>query len=393
MKSDMAVKTRPIQASQARRLLPWFGSGAAVAALGLGLWLGVRPHPAPRRAPAHAGPRLVYSAQGYGGFVPAPAPVKTAARREAVPDPVQPVRDAYNAGHYRQVEAEAAFVVAGASGSRDVTRRRQAVEARTLMAYAAARRHDLPLARTRFAVTRREAARLPDRGKQVAQSGQNAPTMEEDAAYQHAVCTAALGDKAGAEAEYVSFMRAYPESPLVQGAVKRIGMLHGGDVPPAAQAVWQQAGATALTRQKARDREASLCGPECLAELLRRRGRAADGSVSVHALADEMHTGDRGTEMADLAAAANKRGFAARGLALTPKGLAAQTLPVIALVTPGHYVLVDAVSAQGVTVWDPDARGPGRGGAVSVPAAQWGREWRGITLTLSPPLSVRTARR
>src|SRR5207248_8661380 len=104
------------------------------------------------------------------------------------------------------------------------------------------------------------------------------PTLEEDAAYQHAVLTAAIEGPAKGEAEYCAFMRSYPESPLVHAAVKRIGRLHGGDIPPPAEAVWKQAMRVAQARQKERDRLAALCGPECLAELLRRRsgGETAD---------------------------------------------------------------------------------------------------------------------
>ena len=265
----------------------------------------------------------------------------------------------------------------------------QAAQARSLLAYSAARRHDLILARTRFAAARQEAARLPDKGKQAAVPGEVSPTLEEDATFQHAVCTNALGDPKAAEAEYLAFMQHYPESPLVQASIKRIARMHGGDVPAADEAVWRQAGQVAQARQKARDREASLCGPKCLAELLRRRGESAD----IHVLADEMHTTEQGTALLDLAATAKRQGFAARGLALTPKGLAEQMLPVIALVTPGHYVLVDAVSAQIITVWDPDAHEQGYGRTVSIPAAQWKREWQGVTLALSSTPPVQTAHR
>ena len=371
--------------SKGRHLLFWIAGGAAVGSFGL--WAGIRLHHAPHAAPRPDVPRLVYTPKGYGGFAPAPAPVKAAARREAEPDPVQPVRDAYNAGRFQDVEREAGRVVAGARGSRSVARRRQGAEARSLLAYAAARRHDLKLARTRFAAAQTEAAKLPDRGKTEAQMGQNLPTLEEDAAYQHAVCTAALGDKAGAEAEYLAFMRAFPESPLVQGAVKRIAMLHGGDIPPAAEAAWRRAEATALARQQARDREQSLCGPECLAELLRRRGGMAD----IHALANEMHTSDRGTTLAALADAAKAHGCRAEGVALTQKGLSAQKLPVLALVTPGHYVLVDAVTLQAVTIWNPDAHGIGRGDAQILPLSQWRRQWHGIALTLAPAANINPA--
>jgi hypothetical protein len=102
-------------------------------------------------------------------------------------------------------------------------------------------------------------------------------SLEAEAASQHAVLTAALppgppnfGGKEAAEREYCAFMRAYPESPLVHAAVKRIAPFHGGDVPPAAEAVWKQAVRIAADKRKARNWQNALCGPECLAELLRR---------------------------------------------------------------------------------------------------------------------------
>ncbi len=367
---------------------------ALVAACGAGVWIAAAHHP------ARPTPKMVYIASGYGGFVPAPAPSRLAdlkpqggeRKMSLTPDPVQPLRVAYDAGHYQAVEASALTFVAQAKTSRNVAVHEQAAEARSLLAYSAARRHDLKLAQARFAVARLDASKLPDKGKQAAEPGLVMPTLEEDAAYEHAVCTNALGHPQAAEAEYVAFMKQYPESPLVQASIRRIARMHGGDIPAADQTVWQQAQQTAQTRQIGREREASLCGPACLAELLRRRGDNAD----VHALADQMHTSDRGTTLAALADTATAQGFHPQGLALTPKGLAAQTLPVIALVRPGHYVLVDAVSASGVTLWDPDAHGLGHGGTYTVPIARWQHEWRGVTLILAPAhtsAAVQTAHR
>lgn len=372
-----------------RYLLP-AALGAGLLLVGAGGWMALHPHPVPHRAPKG----MTYTDSGYGGFVPASQQAalhsaKTVSNPAANPiqptDPVQPLREAYNAGHYQAVETTALRLVSQARTSRSVAVHEQAAQARSLLAYSAARRHDLPLARIRFAAARQEAARLPDKGKQVAVPGEISPTLEEDAAYEHAVCTGALGNKPAAEAEYLAFMKRYPESPLVQASIKRIARMHGGDIPPPAEAVWRQSGQIAQNRQKARDREASLCGPECLSELLRRQGEAVD----VHTLADEMHTSDRGTTLQNLAAAFTVHGFQAQGLALTPKGLASQKLPVVALITPGHYVLVDALSAAQVTVWDPDAHGLGHGASRTFSAAQWKNEWRGMTLALSPPVPVK----
>lgn len=358
------------------------GLAGALLLAGGGLWLGAGLH----RAHRHAGPPPVYTASGYGGFV-TPAPPKAAVTRSAAQgkakqarpapdaDPVGPARAAYSAGRYGEAEAMAQAVIVSAERTGE---HRRAAFARQILAYSAARRKDLPLARARFAALETEASRLPDRGKVPAPLGEDPPTLTEEAAFQHAVCTGALGDGKAAEAEYVAFMKAYPDSPLVGAAVKRIARLHGGDVPKEDEAVWRRAQEIAQKRQSARMREASLCGPECLAELLRRRGEAAD----VHALATEMGTGERGTSLAALAETARKHGFHAQGLALTQKGLGGQRLPLVALIAPGHYVVVEAVTPSQVTVWDPDARGLGKGGRRACALAPWSRAWRGTALAL-----------
>ncbi|MHB9038176.1 MAG: hypothetical protein ACYC64_16085 [Armatimonadota bacterium] len=111
---------------------------------------------------------------------------------------------------------------------------------------------DMGLARDRFTVLQKEAAKLPDKGKQSAPPGVPTATSEEEGAYQHAVCTAALGDKKAAESEYIKFMHDYPESPLIHGAVKRIELLHDGHLPKYAEDAWTKANSTAIAREKAR---------------------------------------------------------------------------------------------------------------------------------------------
>jgi hypothetical protein len=323
-------------------------------------------------------------------LAPGAAKAKTA-------DPLRPALALYRAGRYVEAEAAAAPVLAAVAARHDapLSARKAAARARRLTAFAAARRKDLALARERFALARKEAALLPDHGKQEVKSLQGgmlpSPTVEEDAAYQHAVCTAALGDKAGAEKEYVAFMKAYPESPLVQASIKRIARLHGGDIPKAAEAAWRQAMDTAQARDKARRRDASLCAPECLAELVRRQGSKgnAGGATSVKSLASEMKTDEDGTTLSGLRASARKHGFpGARGLALTWEGLKKQKLPLIALVAPRHFVLVEQVSESGgVRVWDPDGGGAtGRAATRSYSREQWRQAWSegggGVALAL-----------
>ncbi len=361
-------------------------AGAILAAGGVVWHQEVAAPPASQRAT-----RPVYTSQGYGGFVPATSPPARAGHHAVPlatpPDPMQPARAAYDAGHYLDAERQAQQVIRQNAGSQDAAKRRQAADARQVMAYAAARRKNLALARVRFATLRQEAAQLPAGGREQAPPGVAPTSLEEEAAFQHAVCTNALGHPQAAEAEYCAFMKRYPESPLMQAAIQRITRFHGGNLPKSEEALWQQAQWIAIQRQKVRAAAASVCGPECLSEMLRREGR----KVGVAALAKEMGTSDRGTSLATLAAAAQAHGFHPQGVALTQKGLAAQTLPVIALVAPGHYVLVEAVAPQQVTVWDPDARGVGQSGRRLLPLSQWQQLWQGVTLTLATAAMIPSA--
>lgn len=87
---------------------------------------------------------------------------------------------------------------------------------------------------------------------------------------------------------------------------------------------------TAQAREHTRERAASLCGPEVLAEVLRRKSggvgerepaRPGSGRETVEALARELKTDHHGTSLAALALVARKRGLEAKGLRLTWNGL------------------------------------------------------------------------
>jgi len=176
-----------------------------------------------------------------------------------------------------------------------------------------------------------------------------------------------LGDQAGAETEFVQFVRDFPESPLVHSVMLRIGRLHGGDIPKDAEAVWKVAQAKQQTAQAERERQAALCAPECLAHLL--------PGVPVETLAKEMATDGRGTSVWSFVATAHRHGFAgAQGVRLTEAGLRKQTLPVVALVAPGHFVVVNKITDNGLTVWD---GGTGAGTSRVVPWDKWRQLWQG----------------
>lgn len=316
----------------------------------------------------------VYTRQGFGGYTSLPA----ASSKPAPVDPLEAIKVAYRAGQWTEVEAQAAQIWQKGQFSSDNALRKQAAEAELLAGYAAAWRKDYMTAGERFRATQALAGELPDHGAHPAKLGEVQPTIEEEASFQHAVCTGARGDKQAAEQEYDDFMRQYPQSILVHAAVKRITRLHNGDIPDSADALWKQA----MHQQKVYDdrkrREESMCGPECLAELLRRQGRTAD----IHALADAMQTGPEGTTLEQLARVAKQQGFTPQGLELTQKGLAQQSLPLIALLAPGHYVLVQAVNADSVTIWDPNGNGVGHGSERTLKLSEWQRDWTGMALSI-----------
>lgn len=355
-----------------RRVWWAVGSGAAgLLALSGGLWL--------RQAASstQAAAQGVYTARGFGGALP------VAERAPAVPQTeaeaaLYRLTQAYQAGRYAEVEAQALPFVEQARTASDRTRRKQGLQAQLLSAYSAARRKDFSLAKERFAELREDAAALPDRGARPQPLGEVVPTFEEEAAFQQAVCTGALQGQEAAEAGYRRFVCNYPQSVLIHAAVKRIARYHGGDVPKEAETLWQQAMRLQKQQQETEAREGALCGPECLAELLRRQGKKAE----VAGLAEAMGTSREGTTLAAMAEVARKQGFAAQGLELTQAGLAQQKLPVIALLSAGHYVLVEQVGPEQVTVWDPDAKGVGKAGRRAYGLAEWERAWRGIALTV-----------
>jgi ABC-type bacteriocin/lantibiotic exporter with double-glycine peptidase domain len=196
-----------------------------------------------------------------------------------------------------------------------------------------------------------------------------------------------LGDTAAAETEYRKFLYGFPDSPLVHAATERIARMHGGNLPAVDMTAWKHAQTTALSDQRAEARNEAMCGPDCVAELLRRHGI----SVGTGALARKMGTSERGTSLAALAVALERRGLKTQGLKLDEVGLARQKLPIIALLAPGHYVIVDRVGDQSVSLWDPDGKGLNIGGPKTFSLRDWRRSWQGIALRMDGTVTANQA--
>src|SRR5689334_6104069 len=106
-----------------------------------------------------------YVASGYGGFVPAQAiapnpPAVAKLTPTTAANPLKSAQDAYAAGHYAESEARAEKAVAHLPEKPG----RVAAQAKMLMAFSAARRKDMSLARDRFAEAQHVASKLPDHG-------------------------------------------------------------------------------------------------------------------------------------------------------------------------------------------------------------------------------------
>ena len=350
----------------------------------------------------------LYTASDFGGYI--------GANRKRLPDtPLQRASDAFAAGRYGEAEQIAGEVIGRAGNVRPAAQTplgpefwgsggagHEALLARRILAYASARQSRFAEAKTRFGALRQAAYESPDHGRQRVSLGDSASTLEEEGAFQAAVCTGALGDKRAAESELDGFMREYPRSVLVHAAVKRIGRMHGGDVPRDAEALWKQAMAVQKTADEKERRDQALCGPECLAEMLKRQytGKTSRQAAKpqreipknrmgeVQTLAAEMRTSGEGSSVAAMQATAAKHGLKLQGVSMTLRGLTEQKLPLIALIAPGHYVLVEAVTpsptppggSATVTVWDPDARGMGAPGRRVYTTAEWGKSWNGAAL-------------
>jgi len=360
----------------------------------------------------------IYTSSDFGGYV--------GANLKHLPDTqIQRASEALTAGRYAEAEQIATSIIGlstsaqpnpnpfpgrslrlareganAASPSHRLTASlaQNALLARRILAYSSARQNRFAEAKLRFGALRQAAYESPDHGVQRVPVGDVAPTLEEEGAFQQAVCTSALGDKRAAEAELDGFMRDYPRSILVHAAVKRIGRMHGGDVPKDAETTWKQAMAIQKAADEKDRRDQALCGPECLAEMLRRgvlshkdaktQRNAIQEVVDVPALAQEMNTTGDGSTVAAMVRTAAKHGLKLEGVSLTTKGLMKQQLPIIALIAPGHYVVVESINhsptspltLSSVSAWDPDAKGTGNAGQRTFTAVQWEKAWEGVAL-------------
>jgi hypothetical protein len=259
----------------------------------------------------------------------------------------------------------------------------QTLSPRFETAFSLSNRKDLAKARAAFANVQRQAKGTAPRasiashhllGNVFDPETATPADFEREAAYQHAVLTAVVVNKPAAAKEYLALIREFPESEQAVKAVRRLAAMHHGKLLPAEQQVWEAAQKTAQDREHARMRANAMCGPEVVAELLRRK----EAPVSVAELAKEMGTDEFGTSVKALQQSLAKRGLKAKGLRLTLPALWNKELPAVALLKQGHFVLVDRIAEGEVQSWDPDGDRPKH---YSWP--QFEKEWTGMALVIN----------
>jgi hypothetical protein len=213
--------------------------------------------------------------------------------------------------------------------------------------------------------------------------------FEREAAYQHAVLTAAIGEKPAAAKEYLAIINEFPESEQAAKAIRRLAKLHGGELLPHEQKAWEAAQKTARDNARACVRARSLCGPEVVAELLRRgesQSLTSLGSLSslptLPSLAQEMKADEFGVTLKSMQQALIRRGYWVKGLKLTLPALWNKKLPAVALLKEGHFVLVDRIADGTVETWDPDLDGSGSDGAKTYHWPHFEKAWTGMALIL-----------
>ena len=354
------------------------GVGAAVVATGV-IWFSI-----------YKPVRVVYDPSGYGGMRPASSVPRNSAPTNT--DPLAPAQQTYDSGNYKQAETEAFKVIHETPKNASAQRLKHTAEAKEITAFASARTGKMSQARERFGDLKVFAKILPKVKEKPTPGEPPSPEIVERAAYQHAVCTAVLGDKKNAQKEYLQFMLDYPESPLLNGVVLRLQRLNNGHLPDIADKTFRKASKIAEARRLVRAKQEAMCGPECLAEFLHRFGKTADPKT----LARQMGTDENGTSLAAFAKAANQHGVPLKGVRLTWNGLKKQfptattgspitkQQPLVAYVQPGHFVIIESIQADKVTIWDPNAQADSPGTATFT-SKDFQMRWPGIALVVGKP--------
>lgn len=212
-------------------------------------------------------------------------------------------------------------------------------QSRINLAFIASRGNDYPRAR----------AILSEAQTEYKGTGEFSPDfggINDEAAYQSAVCLVAMGKRQEAAAAFEAFLKEHPESPLIVAAHKRLERLSGGKPNPK----WDEALQAAIAFQEKQAREElAMCGPKALSKVLEILGKPSHPYQDLAKLAG---TNGSGTTLEGMKSALGQLGIQAFGYELNAGDFGRLDYPVIWLVGQ-HYLVALRSDARVITVFDP----------------------------------------
>jgi len=167
--------------------------------------------------------------------------------------------------------------------------------------------------------------------------------LDDQAAYQAAVCLAAQGKKEQAREEFKKIIKERPKSPVIYQAFRRLNRL--GDPNKEEESLMQ----ASIAKQEAWLRfEISVCGPKSIAYLLEKLGKP---SKDYREIAKLCRTNDQGTTMQGMRDGLKALGVVTEGLMVNRKDFANLSLPAIWL-DQDHYTVLTSIKGDTAMVFD-----------------------------------------
>jgi hypothetical protein len=206
------------------------------------------------------------------------------------------------------------------------------------LGFLAAKKNDFDAARAEF----KSAVSTEGTGKMSPDFG----GINDQAAYQAAVCLIAQHKDTEAEAEFRQFIKRYPLSPLIFAAYKRVLRIRHGNPDPSLDKSLQ----SAVSMQEARIRfETSACGPKAIEYILPLLSKSQKSYKSIAKLCG---TNDDGTTLDGMCKGLKALGLQSFCSVLNRTDFAQLPTPSI-LLRDDHYVVVLQVFSKHAKIYDP----------------------------------------
>lgn len=240
-------------------------------------------------------------------------------------------------GHLTEARDTLEQVIEHYAGSESQLEQDEVSTARVQLGYLSAREGHYREAAARF-----EEAAAKHKGGQSVNADYGG--LVDQAEYQAAVCKAKDAPAEKARELFLDFAKANPRSPLIHAALARIRRL--GDVPPETMSAFDK---LVHGQEEWLRRELALCGPKALAHSLAVLGKEPP---EIERLAQLCGTDEQGTSMNSMRKALKALGLVGTGLRVNARDFA-QMPPGTLWLVQGHYLVLDGIGPDRLTVYDP----------------------------------------